>query len=85
MSDLKIKTLKKNLFHVECVTQKAIKIFNKVVFGITDIRRSAVVSAYCKSLIISKLKWHGLKIKNVSISKEAKKFELEYYERVRLG
>ena len=83
--DIQIKTLKKNLFLVKCLNDKAISIFNKIVFNIDDTSGSAVVSAYIKSLTIFKLENAGLKLDYVKIKPIQKKIELEYYERVRLG
>ena len=85
MMDIQIKSLKENLYHVECLNDAAINIFNKIVFNINDTSSSAVVSAYCNATIIKKLKKAGLKIKTAFISEESKKIELEYYNRVRLG
>ena len=83
--DLQIKTLKKNLFLVKCLNDKAISIFNKIVFNIDDTSKSAVVSAYIKSFTIFKLENSGLKLDYVKINSIQKKIELEYYERVHLG
>lgn len=84
--DIQIKTLKRNLFLVKCLNNKAISIFNKIVFNRDDTSTSAVVSAYIKnSLTLYKLQNCGLKYEYVKITPIAKKTELEYYERVHLG
>ena len=83
--DLQIKTLKKNLFLVKCLNDKAISILNKIAFNIDYTSQSAVVSAYVKSFTIFKLKNAGLKLDYVKINSIQKKIELEYYERVHLG
>ena len=60
--DIQIKTLKRNLFLVKCLNNKAISIFNKIVFDIDDTSTSAVVSAYIKNTFtLYKLKNCGLK------------------------
>lgn len=84
--DIQIKTLKKNLFLVKCLNDKAISIFNKIVFNIDQTETSAVVSAYIKNTwTLYKLKNCGLEYEYINIKPEAKKMELEYYERVRLS